>query len=227
MPAGRSRDRIVPIASASLRPRGSAWSLPGRGSGGCGYSVRAPFDKSVKTVYVPVFSSVVPPRREPQALPSWSRRRSSSGRPYKVVGTPEEADTILDGTINFADKNIVVENPFNLPRELIATIAVEVKWTHNPPTEDEKNRAAHRRRPRPQLRPRSRRDVAHGLLPVEPEAGDPDRRHDGAAVVHRCGPEVSRPSTETDDEARHEALGGPRPKSIVADGRPRPGSWGS
>ena len=42
--------------------------------------------------------------------------------PYKVVGTPEEADTILEGTINFADKNIVVENPFNLPAQLNATV---------------------------------------------------------------------------------------------------------
>ena len=57
----------------------------------------------------------LPPRR-PAQLTERSSRRSSSGRTYKVVGTPEEADTILDGTINFADKNLVVENPFNLPR---------------------------------------------------------------------------------------------------------------
>ena len=37
--------------------------------------------------------------------------------PYKVVGTPDGADTVLEGTINFANKNIVVENPWNLPRE--------------------------------------------------------------------------------------------------------------
>ena len=35
--------------------------------------------------------------------------------PYKVVGSPEKADTVLEGTINYGDKNIVVESPFNLP----------------------------------------------------------------------------------------------------------------
>ena len=29
---------------------------------------------------------------------------------YKVVGNPEQADTILEGTINFTEKNLVVEN---------------------------------------------------------------------------------------------------------------------
>ena len=57
--------------------------------------------------------------------------------PYKMVGTQEEADTILDGTINFADKNIVVENPFNMPRQLQAQMNVSVSWTHNPPTAEE------------------------------------------------------------------------------------------
>ena len=56
------------------------------------------------------------------------------------MGTPEGADTILEGTINFADKNTVVENPFNLPREFNATVTVAVKWTHNPPREDEKKK---------------------------------------------------------------------------------------
>ena len=53
---------------------------------------------------------------------------------------PEGADTILNGTVNFADKNIIVENPFNLPRQLTATLNVSVKWTHNPPTKEELDR---------------------------------------------------------------------------------------
>jgi Lipopolysaccharide-assembly len=60
--------------------------------------------------------------------------------PFKHVGTPEGADTILDGTINYADKSLVVQNPFNYPRQLTATINVAVNWTHNPATEDELNR---------------------------------------------------------------------------------------
>ena len=42
--------------------------------------------------------------------------------------------------ITFADKNLVVEAPTNLPRELNATITVSVNWTHNPPTEIEDKR---------------------------------------------------------------------------------------
>jgi hypothetical protein len=108
--------------------------------GGCGYSVRAPFDKSVKTVFVPVFKTQSFRRDINLNLTEMIQKEIQYRTPYKVVGTPEGADTVLEGTINFADKNIVVENPFNLPRELNATINVSVKWTHNPPTEVEKNK---------------------------------------------------------------------------------------
>jgi hypothetical protein len=108
--------------------------------GGCGYSVRAPYDKSVKTVFVPVFKSNSFRRDVNTNLTDLVQKEIMNRTPYKVVGSPDEADTILEGTINFADKNIVVENPFNLPRELNATVNVSVKWTHNPPTEIEKNR---------------------------------------------------------------------------------------
>ena len=108
--------------------------------GGCGYSIRAPFDKSVKTVFVPIFKTQSFRRDLNTNLCELIQKEIMQRTPYKVVGRPEDADTILEGTINYADKNIVVENPFNLPRELNATIAVSVKWTHNPPTEVEKAR---------------------------------------------------------------------------------------
>jgi len=107
---------------------------------GCGYTVRAPFDKSIKTVFVPVFRTQSYRRDLNLNLTEMVQKEIFQRSPYKVVGRPEDADTILEGTINFADKNIVVENPFNLPRELNATVNVTVKWTHNPPTEVEKNR---------------------------------------------------------------------------------------
>jgi len=107
---------------------------------GCGYTIRAPFDKSVKTVFVPVFRSQSYRRDLNLNLCEMVQKEIMQRSPYKVVGRPEGADTILEGTINFADKNIVVENPFNLPRELNATVSVVVKWTHNPPTEAEKSK---------------------------------------------------------------------------------------
>ena len=109
---------------------------------GCGYTIRAPFDKSVKTVFVPVFRTQSYRRDLNLNLCEMVQKEIMQRSPYKVVGRPEGADTILEGTINFADKNTVVENPFNLPRELNATVNVNVKWTHNPPTEAEKSKPA-------------------------------------------------------------------------------------
>ena len=114
--------------------------LAGTMLSGCGYTIRAPFDKSVKTVFVPVFRSQSYRRDLNLNLCEMVQKEIMQRSPYKVVGRPEGADTILEGTINFADKNIVVENPFNLPRELTATVSVVVKWTHNPPTEAEKSK---------------------------------------------------------------------------------------
>lgn len=114
--------------------------LAGTMLSGCGYTIRAPFDKSVKTVFVPVFRTQSYRRDLNLNLCEMVQKEIMQRSPYKVVGRPEGADTILEGTINFADKNIVVENPFNLPRELTATVSVVVKWTHNPPTEAEKSK---------------------------------------------------------------------------------------
>ena len=105
--------------------------------GGCGYSIRAPFDKSVKTVFVPIFKTQSFRRDLNLNLTEMIQKEIMYRTPYKVVGSPEGADTIIEGKISFANKNIVVENPFNMPRELNATVSAQVKWTHNPPTEDE------------------------------------------------------------------------------------------
>jgi hypothetical protein len=114
-----------------------AAALAGLLLGGCGYSIRAPYSNEVKTVYVPMFRSITFRRDVNLQLTELVIKEIERRTPYKVVGNPDEADTVIDGTINFADKNIVVENPFNLPRQLSATINVNVSWTHNPPTAEE------------------------------------------------------------------------------------------
>ena len=107
------------------------------GPTGCGYSIRAPFDPAVRTVYVPVFRSITFRRDVNFQLTELVQKEIEKRTPFKVVGTPEGADMILEGEINFADKNIIVENPFNFPRQLTATLYANVKWTHNPPLEKE------------------------------------------------------------------------------------------
>ncbi len=58
-----------------------------------------------------------------------------------MTATAEEIVTILEMKINYADKNLVVENPTNMPLELNGTVSIMAKWTHNPPTEVEAKRA--------------------------------------------------------------------------------------
>jgi Lipopolysaccharide-assembly len=100
---------------------------------GCGYSVRPPFNKGIKTVYVPILRSFS--FRKDLNLQMTERLQKEIERrtPYKVVGSPENADAVLEGVINYADKNIQVESPYNLPRHLNALLTVEVKFYDNRP----------------------------------------------------------------------------------------------
>ena len=59
--------------------------------------------------------------------------------PYKVVGTPEGADSTLEGEVTYADKNIMVENPNNLARQYAAMLNISVKWVDNRPGVDKKD----------------------------------------------------------------------------------------
>jgi hypothetical protein len=112
---------ILGLALAALAP-------------GCkvtGYSIRAPYDTKIKTVYVPVFKSVTFRRDLNIMLTEAVIKEIERKTPYKVVQDPDEADSTLEGTVNFSDKNLVVENPFNLPRQLTTTMMVTATWTDN------------------------------------------------------------------------------------------------
>jgi Lipopolysaccharide-assembly len=109
-------------------------------SSGCGYSFRAPYDKSVQTVFVPIFKTQAFIRDAEKDLTRQVQQEITRRTPYRLVHRLEEADTVLSGTINYIDKNIMVEAPTNLPRQLTRTINVSVNWVHNPPTEAEKKR---------------------------------------------------------------------------------------
>jgi hypothetical protein len=110
------------------------------GGGFFGWHFQAPFDTSeVKTVFV--YFKTQSFRRDIQLqLIEAVEKEICLRTPYRVVGDPKKADSLLSGTIMFSDKNLVVEAPTNLPRELNATITVRVNWTHNPPNEVEKAR---------------------------------------------------------------------------------------
>jgi hypothetical protein len=96
-----------------------------------GYSIRPPYDKNIKTVYVQVFKSVTFKRDVNFMLTDLVIKEIERRTPYKVVQNQEEADSTIEGTVNFTEKNVVVESPFNLPRQLTATMIVYATWTDN------------------------------------------------------------------------------------------------
>jgi hypothetical protein len=108
-----------------------AMLAPGCNSGILGYSIRPPYDKNIKTVYVPAFKSITFRRDVNIMLTDLVIKEIERRTPYKVVQKPEEADSVLEGTVNFTEKNVVVENPYNLPRQLTATMIVYATWTDN------------------------------------------------------------------------------------------------
>ena len=111
-----------------------------RTGGFFGWHFYAPFDTSeVKTVFVSFRTQTFRRDLEKQ-LTEAVLKEISLRSPYKIVGNPKDADSLLKGMITFGDKNLIVEAPTNLPRELSATMTVQVTWTHNPPNDIEKTR---------------------------------------------------------------------------------------
>ena len=102
-----------------------------------GYSIRAPYDMNVKTVYVPTFQSVTFRRDLNIMLTELVIKEIGRRTPYQVVGAPgdpkdgTQADSTLNGTISYSEKNIVVESPYNLPRQLTTTMVIAITWTDN------------------------------------------------------------------------------------------------
>jgi len=97
-----------------------------------GYSIRAPYDTKIKTVYVPVFKSITFRRDINIMLTELVIKEIERRTPYKVrPRTPRRPTRRSTGTVNFSDKNIIVENPFNLPRQLTSTMIVIATWTDN------------------------------------------------------------------------------------------------
>jgi hypothetical protein len=135
------------FASLALAALAGCNSIAGRGlpsrtqdGGFFGWHFYAPFDTTeVKTVFV-YFKSQSFRRDLQQQLTEAVTKEISLRTPYRVVGNPKDADSLLSGVITMENKNLVVEAPTNLPRELNATMNVQVSWTRNPPTAEERGR---------------------------------------------------------------------------------------
>jgi hypothetical protein len=95
--------------------------------GGCGYSTRPLYSDYIRTVYVPMFQSKTFRRGLEFQLTEAVVKEIERKTPFKVVGS-EDADTVLEGTIRYADKRVVVESPEDEPRHIDLAIAVDVRW---------------------------------------------------------------------------------------------------
>jgi hypothetical protein len=103
---------------------------------GCGYTLRAPYDPEITTVYVPVFRSFTFRPEQNLELTRMVQQEIIKRTPFKVVDSPEGADTVLAGTILFTSKNVWVNTPQNFPRNITAELTAEVTWEDVRPTAD-------------------------------------------------------------------------------------------
>ena len=131
----------------SLRPRVATTAiitltLVALAPAGCGYSIRPPYDTTIRTVYVPIFRSYSFREDVNLKLTESVIKEIEKRTPYKVVGSPEGADTTLSGIINFVDKATLVENPNNLPRHLFAIVNAVVTWEDNRPSREKDKKTA-------------------------------------------------------------------------------------
>ncbi len=101
-------------------------------AGGCAgyrFGTAGLYRQDVRTVHVPVFESLSYRRdlglRLTEAVIKELHRRT----PFRVSDSPH-ADTVLRGRILSQTKRVLVENPFDEPRELGVDMVVQVQWVH-------------------------------------------------------------------------------------------------
>jgi hypothetical protein len=125
-------DRHLPFDRISRRGFGAlVAAVFGTLAAGCGYSIRPPYNQSIRTIYLPVFRSIRFRQDLNIQLTEMLRQEILNRTPYKVVANPEGADARLEGVISFDDKNAQVENPQNLPRQILGTMTVNVEFVDN------------------------------------------------------------------------------------------------
>lgn len=106
---------------------------------GCGYSFRPPYDSHIRTVYVPIMRAFTFRRDLNLQLTEAVVKQIQTRTPFRVVNSPEKADATLEGIFETADKNLGVENPNNLPRQLTTLITVNAKFYDNSLPQDKRD----------------------------------------------------------------------------------------
>ncbi len=78
---------------------------------------------------MPVFESDSFRRNLAEFLTEAVAKEIEDKTPYKVVGTPE-ADSVLTGKITTDTKRVVIEDPYDYPRETQINMSIEVRWVN-------------------------------------------------------------------------------------------------
>lgn len=93
-----------------------------------GYTTRPPFDRSVRTVYVPILGNDTFQRGIEFEITKQIIREIESRSPYKVVSDRDTADTILEGKVLFRGKGVNNINQLGEVRDVNIGLLVEVRW---------------------------------------------------------------------------------------------------
>lgn len=114
-----------------LRTCWVASGLAGLLLAGCtGYQVgnASLYPAHIRTVYVPVFESSSFRPYLGERLTEAVIKQIELKTPYKVVGSPSLADSVLSGRIVGESKRLVVENRYDEPRQVEVNLRVQVQW---------------------------------------------------------------------------------------------------
>jgi hypothetical protein len=98
---------------------------------GCaGYQVgnQSLYPSHIHTVCVPMFESTSLRPYLGERLTEAVVKEIELKTPYKVVGNPDLADSVLSGRITGEAKHLVVANRYNLPRQVEVDLKVQVQW---------------------------------------------------------------------------------------------------
>ena len=93
------------------------------------FGARTLFPEGIETVYVPVFDSASFRRGLGEELTEEVIKQIESRTPYKVVSSPQAADTVLVGKIVSEGKSLLFETTTGDPRDTEIKMAVKVSWT--------------------------------------------------------------------------------------------------
>ncbi len=101
-------------------------------AGGCAayrFGSASLYPADIQTVYVPMFESNSFRRSLSEMLTEEVCKQIDLKTPYKVVGTPQ-ADSVLTGKLISDTKRVIVEDQYDMPRNVEVNMAVEVRWVN-------------------------------------------------------------------------------------------------